>query len=144
MTSKIGDEMSASPEKPGLPPRRNIVVNTVDRETVRAIVRAERALLAQAAWMGIDADEAHLGYAPYIANILDQLNDEDRVKFERLLVEETLNYDDLDEARAKVAVAEQRYVEALQQPKSPSTARIFLAGVNVTILIGLALFWALK
>ena len=136
--------MSASPEKSGLPPRANIVVTTVDHETVRAIVRAERALLAQAARMGIDADEAHLGYSSYIANILDQLNDEDRAKFERLLVEETLNYDELDEARAKVAVAEQRYVEALQQPKSPSTARIFLAGVNVTILIGLALFWALK
>lgn len=136
--------MSASPEKSGLPPRANIVVTTVDRETVRAIVRAERALLAQAVRMGIDADEAHLGYSSYIANILDQLNDEDRAKFERLLVEETLNYDELDEARAKVAVAEQRYVEALQQPKSPSTARIFLAGVNVTILIGLALFWALK
>jgi len=94
--------------------------------------------------MGIDIDEVHLGYAPYIAKILDELSDEDKAKFEGLLIEETLNYDELDEARAKVAVAEQRYIEALQQPKSPSTARIFFAGVNVTILIGLALFWALK
>jgi len=92
----------------------------------------------------MDFDEVHLGYAPYIARILDELSDDDKTKFERLLVGETLNYDELDEARVKAAVAEQRYVEALQKPKSPSTARIFLAGVNVTILIGLALFWALK
>jgi hypothetical protein len=144
MTSRTGDEMHASLEKLGLLPRAKIVVETVDRETVRAIVRAERELVAQAARMGMDIDEVHLGYSPYIAKILDELSDEDKAKFERLLVEETLNYDELDEARVKVAVAEQRYVEALQQPKSPSTARIFLAGVNVTILIGLALFWALK
>jgi len=136
--------MYASLEKLGLLPRANIVVTTVDRETVRAIVRAERELVAQAARMGMDFDEVHLGYAPYIARILDELSDDDKTKFERLLVGETLNYDELDEARVKAAVAEQRYVEALQKPKSPSTARIFLAGVNVTILIGLALFWALK
>ena len=94
--------------------------------------------------MGMDIDEVHLGYAPYIAKILDGLSDDDKAKFEGLLIEETLNYDELDEARAKVAVAEQRYVEALQQPKSPGTAKIFFAGVNVTILIGLALFWAFK
>jgi hypothetical protein len=136
--------MYASLEKLGLLPRPNVVVETVDRETVRAIVRAERELVAQAARMGIDVDEVHLGYAPYIAKILDGLSVEDKAKFEGLLIEETLDYDELDEARATVAVAEQRYVEALQQPKPPSTARIFFAGVNVTILIGLALFWVLK
>jgi len=136
--------MYASLEKLGLLPRANIVVKTVDRDTVRAIVRAERELVAQAARMGMDIDEVHLGYAPYIAKILDGLSDDDKAKFEGLLIEETLNYDELDEARAKVAVAEQRYVEALQQPKSPGTAKIFFAGVNVTILIGLALFWAFK
>ena len=92
----------------------------------------------------MDIDEVHLGYAPYIAKILDELNDDDKAKFERLLIEQTLNYDELDEARAKAAMAEQRYIESLQQPKSPSTVRIFFAGVNVTILIGLALFWVLK
>jgi hypothetical protein len=136
--------MYASLEKLGLLPRANIVVKTVDRETVRAIVRAERELVAQAARMGMDFDEVHLGYAPYIAEILDELSDEDKAKFEGLLIEATLNYDELDEARAKVAVAEQRYVEALKQPKPPGTARIFFAGVNVTILIGLTLFWVLK
>ena len=136
--------MYASLEKLGLLPRANVAVKTVDRETVRAIVRAERELVAQAARMGIDIDEVHLGYAPYIAKILEELSDEDKAKFEGLLIEETLNCDELDEAGAKVAVAEQRYIESLQQPKSPSTARIFFAGVNVTILIGLALFWALK
>jgi len=134
--------MHASPENPGLPPRANIVVATVDGETVRAIVRAERALLAEAARMGIDFEEAHLGYAPYIAKILEELSDEDRSKFERLLVEETLYYDKFDEAKAKAASAEQRYADYPDQPKTSSTLRIFFTGISVTILIGLAFFFA--
>lgn len=136
--------MYASLEKLGLLPRANVVVETVDRETVRAIVHAERELVAQSARMGIDFLQVHLGYAPYIAKILEELSDEEKVKFERLLIEETLNYGELDEARARVAAFKQRNVQAREQPESPRTSRIFLAGVYVTILTGLALFWVLK
>jgi len=134
--------MCASVDKPRLPPRVEIVMRTVDRESVRAIVRAERAFLAQAVWMGIDADEAHLGYALYIANILDQLGDNDKAEFEELLVEETVNYDELDEARANLAAAEQRYSESVNQPEPSSSFVIFLLGVSAAIFIGLAFFWA--
>jgi len=134
--------MHASPEKPGLPPRANIVIATVDGETVRTIVRAERAFLAEAAWMGIDFEEAHLGYAPYIAKILEELSDEDRSNFEELLAEETLHYDKFDEAKAKAASAEQRYADYPDQPKTSSTLRILFIGISVTILIGLAFFLA--
>ena len=134
--------MYGSLEKLGLPPRANLVVKTVDRETVRAIVRAERELVAQAARIGIDFDEAHRGYALYIAKISDELCNEDKAEFEGLLVEETLHYDKFDEAKAKAAAAERRYADYPDQPKTSSTLRIFLTGISVTVLIGLAFFLA--
>lgn len=144
--------MSVSLEEIGLPPRPNITISTVDRETVRAIIRAEHALMDQAIRMGIDADEAHRGYAPYIEKIVSSLSDGDRAEFERLFVEESLNTDDLDTATTTAATpaavsaprVEPPYADAAEQPKPLSTATIFFAGVNVTILIGLAVFWALR
>lgn len=134
--------MYASLEKLGLLPRANVVLKTVDRETVRAIVRAERELVAQAARMGIDIDEVHLGYAPYIAKISEQLSHKEKAKFEELIIQETLNYDEFDEAKAKVAAAEQRYADFPDQPKPLSTVTVFFIAISVIILIGTAFFLA--
>ena len=134
--------MYASLEKLGLLPRANVVLKTVDRETVRAIVRAERELVAQAARMGIDIDEVHLGYAPYIAKISEQLSHKEKAKFEELIIQETLNYDEFDEAKAKVAAAEQRYADFPDQPKPLSTVTVFFIAISVMILIGIAFFLA--
>jgi len=134
--------MNGSLEKLGLLPRANIVVKTVDRETVRAIVRAERELVVQAARMGMDVHEVHLGYAPYIAKISEQLSHKDKAKFEELIIQETLNYDEFDEAKAKVAAAEQRYADFPDQPKPSSTAKVFFVAISVMILIGIAFFLA--
>ena len=134
--------MNGSLEKLGLLPRANIVVKTVDRETVRAIVRAERELVVQAARMGMDVHEVHLGYAPYIAKISEQLSHKDKAKFEELIIQETLNYDEFDEAKAKVAAAEQRYADFPDKPKPSSTAKVFFVAISVMILIGIAFFLA--
>jgi hypothetical protein len=140
--------MSVSLEEIGLPPRPNITIYTVDRETVRAIIRAEHTLIDQAIRMGIDADEAHCGYAPYIEKIMSSLSDGDRAEFERLFVEESLDTDNLvavtTTAEVSAPAVEPPYADAAEQPKPLSTATIFFAGVNVTILIGLAVFWALR
>lgn len=134
--------MYASLEKLGLLPRAAIVVKTVDRETVRAIIRAERELVAQAARIGLDFDEVHLGFAPYIAKISEKLNDEEKAKFEKLIIQETLNYDEFDEAKAKVAAAEHRYADFPDQPKPSITAKVFLVAISVIILIGIAFLLA--
>ena len=142
--------MSVSLEEIGIPARANITISTVDRETVRAIIRAEHALIDQAIRMGIDADEAHRGYAPYIEKIISSLNDGDKAEFERLFVEESLNTDDLGAATITTTATvsaprvEPPSSEAADQPKPLSTVTIFFAGVNVTVLIGLAVFWALR
>jgi hypothetical protein len=135
--------MSVSLEKLGLS-RPSIIVTHVDRATVRSIVNAERALCARAIQLGIDVDEAHSGYAPYIEGLMKSMSEADRDEFQRILVEETLNDEKLDEAVARANEAEHRYAKAVEQLKSPGTGRIFMAGVNLTILIGLALFWAFR
>lgn len=136
--------MIASLEELGLPPRPNITITTVDEETVRAVVYAERALCKRARELGIDVAEAHSGYAPYIDGLMKPMSQDDKQKFQRLMVDETLSDKDLDSALFGAAAAERQYQEALEKSKPPSTSRIFFAGVNVTILIGLAVFWALK
>jgi len=114
----------------------------VNRETVRAIVRAERELVIQAARMGMDVHEVHLGYAPYIAKISEQLSHKEKARFEELIIQETLSYDEFDEAKAKVAAAEQRYADFPDQPKPLSTVKVFFIAISVMILIGMAFFLA--
>lgn len=133
--------MLAALEAEGLLPRPPATLKTVDRESVRAIVFAERALLKRAGQLGIDLDEAHKGYTAHIEGIADQLGEADRAEFERIFVEESLHDEEYDKALAGAAAAEAEYAKALEESRSPSTARIFMAGVNATILIGCLLFW---
>jgi hypothetical protein len=139
--------MVATLESTMLLPRTLFTVSVVNREVVRSILQAERARCALAIQLGEDVDEAHRGFAPYIEALTGQLSTQDKAEFNRLLVEESLVSEDLDKAKAKLATAQQDYAAALNEAKSvnrPSTARIFFAGVNVTIWIGLALYWFLK
>jgi|GEM_PF-4733217 len=136
--------MTASLEELGLLPRKEITIAKVDRGTVRSIVHAEHALLDAAIKLGFDADEVHRGYAPHVARIMERLSADDKAEFERLFVEESLKTDELDAAMARVARAEQNYAEQVEQSKPPSTARIFMAGVNVTVLIVVALYFAFR
>lgn len=136
--------MLAALEAEGYLPRPQISITVVDRATVRSIVHAERALVKRAYELGIDTNAAHSGYATYIEGVMKPLSEDEQQKFQQLLVDEALNNEDLDKAQASAAAAERHYAEVLKKSKSPSTGRIFMAGVSVTILIGLALFWAFK
>jgi hypothetical protein len=133
--------MLAALEAEGLLPRPPVTLKIVDRESVRNVVLAERALLKRAGQLGIDLDEAHKGYTAHIVGIVDQLGEADRAEFERIFVEESLHDEEYDKALGGVAAAEAEYAKVLQESKPPSTARIFMAGVNTTILIGCLLVW---
>jgi hypothetical protein len=136
--------MLAALEAEGFLPRPQIAITVVDRATVRSIVHAERALIDRAHELGIDLDVAHSGYSSYIEGVMKPLSEEDKQEFQKLFVEESLKNEEYDEAVARAAAAERHYGEVLEQSKPPSTLRIFMAGVNVTVLVVVGLYFAFR
>lgn len=136
--------MSTTPESLGILPRKPFVIRVVDRATVRTIIDAEHDLLDRAGAAGFDIDVVHQGWAPYIDQLRGTLTPLDRSEFDRLFVEESLKYNTLDRAMRESEEAERRSAKLLAQTRMPSPARMFFAGVNLTILVGLAIFWVLR
>lgn len=139
--------MAATLDTAKLPPRTPFTVSVVNREVVQAILKAERERCKCAIALGEDPDEDHRAFAPYLETLTGQLSNAQKDEFNRLFIEESLVDPDLAAAQAKLAQAQQEYAEVLREAnavKRPSTARIFFAGVNVTIWVGLALYWIFK
>ena len=136
--------MLAALEAEGLLPRPPVTLKTVDRESVRAIVLSERALVARAGQLGIDLDEAHKGYTAHIESIVATLSESERVEFERIFVEESLHDEEHEKALERVAAAELDYKKALEETKPPSRLRVFMAGVNITVLAAVALYFLMR
>lgn len=136
--------MLAALEAEGLIPRPPVTLTTVDRESVRAIVLTERALIARAGQLGIDLNEAHKGYTAHIESIVAALSESERAEFQRIFVEESLHDEKYEKALESAAAAELEYKKALEHGKPPSRLRVFMAGVNVTVLIGVALYFLLR
>jgi len=133
--------MAVTLESLGLLPRKPLVIEVVERETVRSIIHAERALIGRAHELGLNIDQVHLGWAPYVEQLRSQLTPLDKSEFDRLFVEESLNDEALDQSQQAEAAA-RREAELHARTKMPDATRIFFAGVNITILIGLGIYWA--
>jgi hypothetical protein len=140
----VAPAFSVRPERFGLPARENNPISVVNREVVRSVIRAEQDLIGQAIALKINIDQVSNSWGEHLAQITSELSDEEHAEFNRLLIEESLRDEGAADAQPGLGVGEDNHPAGLNETKKPSELRIFLAGVNLAILIGCALFWLLR